>query len=500
MTPLLASLYFPDFDCQQGFVIEADASVQGAGGYIYQRKTGRPIRFFSHSFGPAGVKADNINREAAALIYAVTKFSRYIMNSKSRTKVYTDSKVVSYLKTATAPKLCRWRALLEFLPIDIHHRKGELLKVPDGLSRLIPTDHKNDKAMVPVVSEVLSDTKEYVISNVTPENQTSDESLEKSDISQILYLNYLHSEMCSHTSPERMAKMYPNVASIRQWREISKNCPLCLKRGKVKRFSQIHSSTSDDISSKNQLWFADLVFPKIGKRKVKKTVLSCIDVVTKFAIFVELKDKNASTIIRALKKVFSFVGPPKKIRIDQEKSFVSKDLISFCDAYNCEVDDLARAASWSNRVERVHSNFKDMLAKNPSYSIEEVQEKLNNLPLVDCPSDFNYTPRELHNHASQDVLDILTSYLKSQRKKRELKQIERRGNNSQRFMRSFQVGDCVRSNKLNSSEVEFGQIVQTIGNKIVVFDVIGKNKRVKAHVCDVEKVNYSAAQLASMNF
>ena len=488
ITQNLASLHIPDFDCPQGFAIEADASCQGAGGYIYQRKTGRPIQFFAHSFGVSGSTADNINREAAALIYAITKFSKYIMNSKIPTIVYTDSRVLSFLKTATAPKLIRWRNLVESLPIIIKHKSGSLMHTSDGLSRMIPKDCKNDSKMTPLVNEVLANCNEYVVAS----SKVLDDNAENASL---LLCHHLHTKE-NHASPDQLFKLYPEAAPLRIWREVGKNCPECVQNTKVKRYNQVYSSTSKSIEKRNQLWYCDLVFPRVGRKLVKKTVLSCVDVVSKYSLFEELPGKDAKYIVKAMDKIFSYVGLPKKIRFDQEKSALSKEVQEFLASKDVEMESLPRKSAWCNRVERCHEIFKGILAKNPKFSIKNAQDQANSMPLLDVPeSKFIFSPRDLHFHASEADVEKLVSHLQNQSKKRAQKQLLARGNNHARFERVFTIGDMVKANKLNSTEIQFGRVVDVSGSKVVSFEDVSSGRLVKAHSSDLEKVNFNQDQI-----
>ena len=160
------SLRLPDFKCPKGFSICSDASEIGVGASIFQTKDGMPIAYASKTLGAAGKNYENLHREARALIFALEKFSKYILNSPIVTKVYTDSKVLSFLKSAKSPKLKRWFAYIQSFNIEIIHKAGnsDTLRVPDALSRLVKFDNSHDDHLMKSIQE------EIVIGKITTKN------------------------------------------------------------------------------------------------------------------------------------------------------------------------------------------------------------------------------------------------------------------------------------------------------------------------------------------
>ena len=71
------------------------------------------------------------------------------------------------------------------------------------------------------------------------------------------------------------------------------------------------------------------------------------------------------------------------------------------------------------------------------------------------------------------------------------KQSEIRNKNIPRFERKFQVGDLVKSNKLNSKQIQFGIIRKIDGNKFISFEDISTGRLVVVHCYDIERIPFS---------
>ena len=76
--------------------------------------------------------------------------------------------------------------------------------------------------------------------------------------------------------------------------------------------------------------------------------------------------------------------------------------------------------------------------------------------------------------------------------------IKTRAGNLSKFSREFEVGDIVKSNKLDKSGLEFGIVVSKVGSKIMNCKNILNGRTFKAHACDLEKIGLSESQLKLM--
>ncbi|GFO06028.1 Xaa-pro dipeptidase [Plakobranchus ocellatus] len=123
---------------QETFVVRSDASDFGIGAVLLQDRDGTlmPCRYASRKLLPREGRYSAIEREALALVLAVTQFQRYL--AFDHFILQTDHKPLPYLR-AGSPKnarLMRWAlALQEFSFQVVHIPRSENVH-GDVLSRL----------------------------------------------------------------------------------------------------------------------------------------------------------------------------------------------------------------------------------------------------------------------------------------------------------------------------------------------------------------------------
>ena len=128
----------PDFSRE--FLIHADASEFGAGGYlsqIFEDGQEHSIAYYSTKFTEAQTKWSVVIREAYAILQTLHKFESFVYGRPVR--VMSDHKPLRYLQTSSGenPKLLRWgMALSKFMIVDFNYIPGAQNIVSDSLSRL----------------------------------------------------------------------------------------------------------------------------------------------------------------------------------------------------------------------------------------------------------------------------------------------------------------------------------------------------------------------------
>ena len=495
----LTALRIPDFNDDKGFEIFSDASELGIGAVIKQTKDHMPLEFASHSFGARGKTYDNLDREAAALMFSIFKFRRYIVNSRVPVSVYTDSRVLAHLRTATAPKLIRWRALLQQLPIKFFHKSGTSaeFKIPDGLSRLIDKRQKpvyNQESDTQFLPDILNPAAEIVIANI------KDKLLEKNSwLQEFAMTLFLHIGK-GHPSAQQLKIMYPKLPSESTIREYLAFCPSCAAYEKVRNHHQIDAKMPNS-HHRNHTWFIDIVFPKIGKHAKKIMALGAIDEATRYCFLEKLTSRSASNIISALKKIFSYVGSPKILRGDREKAFLSADVENFCSNLGTKIDPLTRKSPFLNKIERRFDELKKIARKNPNFDLKDIQNQLNLLPFSKMPKGMNFlNPVQLYSRASQSEIEKYCKLRDEDSLSRSIAQRVARKNNIKRFERKFEIGDCVKSNKLDGKGLHVGKIVDMQGSKMLKVKLFGKGDRyIFVHASDAKKVNLNENSIEILN-
>ncbi|MEM7421890.1 MAG: reverse transcriptase family protein, partial [Pseudomonadota bacterium] len=134
--PLLA---YPDFDTE--FIVYTDASNFGLRVVIAQVQGGREhvIYFASRLMTDPELKYTIGEKEALAIIFACTKFRKYLLGRKF--KLITDHTALKALRdkqNINSARLERWALFLSQFEYEVVYKQGILHHNADALSRLIP--------------------------------------------------------------------------------------------------------------------------------------------------------------------------------------------------------------------------------------------------------------------------------------------------------------------------------------------------------------------------
>jgi phospholipid-translocating ATPase len=128
-------LFFPNY--AYSMVLRVDASLQGVGAYLLQindKEEEEPIVFFSQAFSDVATRWSTIEQEAYAIYYGVTKCESYLMGQPFFLE--TDHRNLLYIDKATAPKVVRWKLILQQYNFRLVHIPGVTNVIADTLSRL----------------------------------------------------------------------------------------------------------------------------------------------------------------------------------------------------------------------------------------------------------------------------------------------------------------------------------------------------------------------------
>jgi hypothetical protein len=128
-------LFFPNY--AYSMVLRVDASLQGVGAYLLQindKEEEEPIVFFSQAFSDVATRWSTIEQEAYAIYYGVTKCESYLMGQPFFLE--TDHRNLLYIDKATAPKVVRWKLILQQYNFRLVHIPGVTNVIADALLRL----------------------------------------------------------------------------------------------------------------------------------------------------------------------------------------------------------------------------------------------------------------------------------------------------------------------------------------------------------------------------
>ncbi|XP_070387200.1 uncharacterized protein [Dermacentor albipictus] len=146
--------FLAHYDPSKPLILETDASSCGVGAVLYHRVNGqdRPIGFRSRTLSAAERNYSQIEREALAVVFGVTKFREYLLGNHFT--LVTDHKPLLSLFSPDKPvpamaaaRIQRWSLLLSAYNYKIQFKPGKTLIPADTLSRLpVRQEHNNTKA------------------------------------------------------------------------------------------------------------------------------------------------------------------------------------------------------------------------------------------------------------------------------------------------------------------------------------------------------------------
>lgn len=125
-------------DLSKTFVLRTDASDRGIAGIVMQESDGllHPIAYASRKLAPREQNYSIIEREALAIIWAISKFDQYLFGRPF--VIQTDHKPLMYIdKTKCVNKrVMRWAILLQEYKFHVESIPGKANHGPDFLSRV----------------------------------------------------------------------------------------------------------------------------------------------------------------------------------------------------------------------------------------------------------------------------------------------------------------------------------------------------------------------------
>ena len=131
-------LHAPDFS--EPFLVQTDSSDTGMGIVLAQKKDNEehPVLYLSKKFSKAERNYSTIERECAAIIYAIRKLHYYLDGAKFT--IISDHRPLTWLKknAGTNSRLLRWSLMLQPYDYEVSHRAGTLNANADSLSRAFP--------------------------------------------------------------------------------------------------------------------------------------------------------------------------------------------------------------------------------------------------------------------------------------------------------------------------------------------------------------------------
>ena len=153
-------------DTSEPYKLYTDASQYAVGAILTQDSpTGeRVIQYVSHKLSDGQQKWPCIEREAFAIIYAISKLRQYLYGSTFT--VYTDHKPLRSLFTSEMKntRVQRWATLLEEYGCSIQYKSGKQNVRADMLSRIDTGNEEDSQSVNPEINLIDTDVDTEAIS------------------------------------------------------------------------------------------------------------------------------------------------------------------------------------------------------------------------------------------------------------------------------------------------------------------------------------------------
>lgn len=408
-TPILAC---PDFG--KPFVLQVDASDDGLGAALTQKKDGKEnvIGYASRLLSDSERKFTVTEKECLALVWAVRKFRPYIEGYHFI--AVTDHIALKWLLRLKEPtgRLARWVLELQQHDFEVQYRKGVANRVADALSRHpvgVAEDTSIETAVCPLQLDGGPDAGD---GPERPSNQ-SDKWYEKlwdkmsvnpgMNDKYVIREGKLYRSICRQTSEgdgreqiwkmcvpkderavvmrevhdspaaghfgvkktaRKVSEQYYWPGWRRDVRKYVRNCPVC-QRYKVEQTKPAGQMHFRPPGGPWHTVSADLLGPLPRSKKGNRFVVAFQDQYSKWTELAPLKDATASQVVLKFKELVLYrFGAPDVLITDNGTQFTSKIIKDMAKEWDIEFQTTAPYSPQSNPIERRNRVLKTLIAQS----------------------------------------------------------------------------------------------------------------------------------------
>lgn len=352
-----------------------DASPEGLGAVLLQENEEgetRIIAFASKALTDLERKYFQTEREALAIVWAVEKFSLYLLGTKF--KLITDCKALKYLfspRSRPCPRIERWVLRLQAYDYEISYEPGSS-NLADSLSRLSVCSPKAFDMETDAYIRQLIDhsVPEAVVLNDVIEATKNDKNLQElmqaleTDIwsesirgykqfktelhtaagivmrgDRLVILELLRTQIiaCAHDGHPGMTVMKRRLRQKVWWLRMDhqvetyvKSCNLCTMVSSVGAPEPMQRTRMP-----TKAW-SEVAIDFLGPLPNGYSLLVLIDYFSRFVEVIAMKSTTAELTVKALFETFSRFGIPNILRSDHGPQFISETMRKFCKEFGIE--------------------------------------------------------------------------------------------------------------------------------------------------------------------
>lgn len=385
-------LVHPNFE--EPFFIHCDASKYGVGACLMQKDSegnDRAICFFSKKLNNSQRNYSVTELECLAAILAVEKFRPYI--ELHPFSIVTDHSALKWLmdQKDLSGRLARWSLRLQRYEFTIQHRKGNLNVVPDALSRegdvaeishtmplvdlkspaFLSEEYKSLQKVVEEKGASLPDIRisdGYVYKRLLPRTgkEVDEVNLWKlwvpSELTSSLIADAhncddgLHNGRAKTIHKLRQLYFWPKLNSqVNAYVDACEKCKCCKRSIQVLRTPM---GKPFIVERPFQHLYMDYIGPYPRTKAGYIQLLVVLDQLTKYPIFIPLRQANSLLTIDGLEKnVFSIFGVPQTVLTDRGTQFMSENFQKFLQTYGVTHLPTSTHSPQANASERLNQSI-----------------------------------------------------------------------------------------------------------------------------------------------
>lgn len=298
LTPKI--LHYPDFSKE--FIITVDASNIAAGAVLSQNfnENELPIAFASKTFTKGELNKHIIEKELAAIHFAIKHFRPYIYGNHFT--VRSDHKPLSYLFALKDPssKLTRMRLDIEEYNFTVEYIKGKDNVVADALSRITIEELKLKRQTTVLAIQTRSMKQKIILQNPNRNNNEKIECNEKEE----LYKIKIYEGKVNRGIPKLVVKIKENGQM---------NYVAYYKRKEIFNFDASNAANANVTLEHNLARLEK----EAGKRNIKKLLITNKDILFTLISINKFKE-SCNKVLKSL--ILIIIPEPKVIKNDNEKT------------------------------------------------------------------------------------------------------------------------------------------------------------------------------------